>query len=127
MIKKTITYTDFNGNERTEDFYFNLTKKELISMELESPEGSFADTVKAIISANKKSELVKLFADLILKSYGEKAEDGRRFVKSPEISKAFSETEAFSDLYMELVTNTDAAVAFVNGIIPKVPAPQGQK
>lgn len=117
MIKKTITYVDYNGVERTEDFYFNLTKAEITEMEM-STTGGMSEMVKRIIAAQDTPTLIKIFKDLILKSYGEKDIDGRRFIKSEELSTAFSQTEAYSQLFMELATNAEAAADFVNGIIP---------
>lgn len=118
MLKKRITYTDYNGVERTEDFYFNLSKAEIIEMQ-SSVEGGLSEMLKKIIDAKDTPTLVRVFKDLILKAYGEKSEDGRRFVKSKEISEAFSQTEAYSILYTELATDDQAAAAFANGIIPK--------
>lgn len=117
MLKKTITYTDYNGVERTEDFYFNLSKAEVMEMEM-STTGGLAETIKKIVAAQDSSAIVKIFKDLILKAYGEKSPDGKRFIKSDEISAAFSQTEAYSNLFMELATNADEAARFVNGIIP---------
>jgi len=120
MLKKTITYTDYNGTERTEDFFFNLTKAEIVQMEL-SVNGGLDVLLEKIVKTQDSPKLIEIFKDLILKSYGEKSDDGRRFVKSEELSQAFSHTEAYSELYMELAFDSDAAVAFVNGIIPNVP------
>ena len=117
MIKKTITYTDYNGVERTEDFYFNLTKAEIMEMEL-STTGGLADTITRIVKAQDAPAIIKIFKELILKAYGEKSQDGKRFKKSEEISNAFSQTEAYSILFMELAIDADAASAFVNGIVP---------
>ena len=118
MFKKTITYEDYNGIERTEDFYFHLSKAELAEMEL-SRNGGMKEYLEKIIAAKDNEQIIKLFKGLVFKAYGEKSEDGRRFIKSEEISRAFSQTEAYSDLFMELATNTDSAIAFVNGIMPK--------
>lgn len=120
MLKKTMTYTDYNGNTRTEDFYFNLSKAELAEMDL-STEGGLDAYINKIIKAQDVSSLISIFKELILKSYGEKSADGRRFIKSKEISDGFSQTEAYSDLFMDLATNTDSATAFVNGITPDIP------
>jgi hypothetical protein len=120
MLKKTITYTDYDGNERTEDFYFNLTKAEALEMEL-SHTGGLVNTINKIIAEQDSKKLIEMFKDLIIKTYGEKSLDGKRFVKSQEIRDAFIQTEAYSDLFMELATNADSAVAFVNGITPVVP------
>ena len=119
MIKKTITYTDYNGEERKEDFYFNLSKAELMEMEL-SVNGGFAEMIQKIVDAKDTPSIMKIFKDLILKAYGEKSDDGKRFVKSKEISEGFAQTEAYSQLFMELATDTDAASKFVNGIVPAV-------
>lgn len=117
MLKKAITYVDYNGVERTESFYFNLSKAELIEMEYGTV-GTFTSMVQNIIDAQDEPELIKLFKSLILKSYGKKSADGRRFEKSEEISKDFSETEAYVILFMELARDSKAASEFVNGIIP---------
>lgn len=117
MLKKTITYTDYNGTERTEDFYFNLTKAELMEMEMGTT-GGLAESIKNIVSAQDAPKIIKIFKELILKAYGEKSADGKRFVKSDELATAFSHTEAYSQLFMELASDADAASAFINGIIP---------
>lgn len=120
MLKKTITFTDYNGAERTEDFYFNLSKAEVMEMEL-STTGGLAEMINKIVSAQDTPSIVKIFKDIILKAYGEKSPDGRRFIKSEELSEAFSQTEAYSELYMELSTNAEAAAKFVNEILPDAP------
>lgn len=117
MLKKTVTYVDYNGIERTEDFYFNLTKAEVAEMEL-SVEGGFSKMLEEIVASKDNVRIVSLFKQMVLKAYGEKSADGRRFVKSEEISQAFAQTEAYSEIFMELALNTDAAAAFVNGIMP---------
>ena len=117
MLKKTVTYVDYNGVERTEDFYFNLTKAEVAEMEL-SVEGGFSKMLEEIVASKDNVRIVNLFKQMVLKAYGEKSQDGRRFVKSEEISQAFAQTEAYSEIFMELALNTDAAAAFVNGIMP---------
>lgn len=117
MLKKTITYTDYNGTERTEDFYFNLTKAEITEMEL-STTGGLAEMIKRIVEAQDAPAIVKIFKELVLKAYGVKSPDGKRFVKSDELSTEFSQTEAYSNLFMELATDADAAAKFINGIIP---------
>lgn len=117
MLKKTITYTDYNGVERTEDFYFNLSKAELAEMEL-STEGGFAEMIQRIVNAKDAAAIVDIFKKMILKAYGIKSDDGKRFMKSKEISEAFSQTEAYSQLFIELSTNADAGAAFVKGIMP---------
>lgn len=117
MLKKTITYNDYNGSERTEDFYFNLSKAESMEMEM-STTGGLSETIRRIVAAQDTPAIIKIFKELILKAYGEKSADGKRFVKSEEISKAFSETEAYSILFMELATDANEAAKFVNGIVP---------
>lgn len=119
MLKKTITYTDYNGSERTEDFYFNLTKAEIVEMEM-STTGGLAEMIKKIVAAQDAPSIIAIFKKLILKAYGEKSPDGKRFIKSDEISNAFSQTEAYSQLFMELATDADKAAEFVNGITPNV-------
>ena len=118
MIKKTITFTDYNGNERTEDFYFNLSKAELSEMEL-STAGGLGQMIQDVVSAQDTPRIISIFKDLILKSYGVKSADGRRFIKSKELSMEFAQTEAYSDLFMLLATDEAAATEFVNGIVPK--------
>lgn len=117
MLKKTITYTDYNGTERTEDFYFNFTKAELADMNL-SVNGGLKEMIQKIIDTHDVPGIAKIFKDVIFKAYGEKSADGRRFIKSQELSEAFSQTEAYSEFYMELATDSKAAAAFINGIMP---------
>jgi hypothetical protein len=117
MLKKTITYRDFDDNERTEDFYFNLTKAELTEMET-STEGGLTKSLEKLISEKDNTRIVKIFKDLVLRSYGIKSPDGKRFIKNQEIRDAFEQTQAYSDLFMELSTDAVASTAFVNGIIP---------
>ena len=117
MLKKTITYHDYNGVEYTQDFYFNLSKAEIMEMELGTT-GGLAEMIQKIVAAQDAPSIIKVFKDLILKSFGEKSADGKRFIKSDEISTAFSQTEAYSELFMELATNAEAAAASVNGIVP---------
>lgn len=119
MLKRTITYTDYNGVERTEDFYFNLTQAELMEMEL-STTGGLTETIDKIVKSQDAPAIIKVFKDLVLKAYGEKSADGKRFVKSDEIATAFAQTEAYSILFMELATNDKKAAEFVNGIVPAV-------
>lgn len=118
MIKKTITYVDYNDVEHTEDFYFNFNKAELIEMET-SVDGGLSALADKIVKANNVPELTKLFKKLVLDAYGVKSADGKRFIKSKELREEFEQTEAYSQLYMELVTNTEAAVNFFNGVLPK--------
>lgn len=119
MLKKTITYTDYNDRVRTEDFYFNLSKAEIMDMEM-SVEGGLTQMINKITAAQDYNALYKFFTNLIRKAYGEKSEDGKRFVKSEEISDSFTQTEAYSVLLEEFTTDSKAAAAFVNAIIPKI-------
>lgn len=117
MLKKTIIYTDYNGNERKEDHYFNLSKAELMEMEM-GTSGGLAEMIKRIVDAQDAPAIIKVFKDLILKAYGIKSADGKRFMKSEEISTEFAQTEAYSILFMELATDAEAASNFINGIVP---------
>ena len=112
------TYTDFNGVERTEDFYFNLTQAEIMEMEL-GTNGGLAEMIQQVVDAQDAPSIIKIFKDLVLKAYGEKSADGKRIIKDEEISKAYSQTTAYSDLFMELATDAEKAAAFVNGIVPQ--------
>lgn len=126
MLKKTITYTDYNGTERTEDFYFNLSKAEIMEMEMGTA-GGYAEMIQRVVAAQDASTIIKIFKDLVLKAYGEKSLDGKRFVKNAELSEAFSQTEAYSILFMELATDSDAAAKFVNGVMPADAQANGNK
>ena len=117
MLKKTIAYTDYNGVARKEDFYFNLSKAEILEMEM-STVGGLAEMINKIVTTQDAPAIIKIFKELILKAYGEKSADGKQFIKSKELSNAFSQTEAYSVLFMELATDADAASKFVNGIVP---------
>ena len=117
MLKKTITYTDYNGNERTEDFYFNLTEAEIMEMEM-STAGGLAESIQRIAAAQDAPSIIKIFKDIVLKAYGVKSADGKRFIKNSAIREEFEQTEAYSKLFMELATDGDAAAEFVNGIVP---------
>ena len=119
MWKETITYTDFFGETRTEDFRFHLSKAECAERQLKHAGGGYAELLKRIVDAKDQERIVEEFKKLILDSYGEISPDGRRFIKSPELSKAFSETEAYSILYMKLATDDQFAADFVNGVLPK--------
>lgn len=119
MLKKTITYTDYNRVERKEDFYFNLTKAEIMEMEM-STSGGLTEMINRIVAAQDAPAIIKIFKELVLKAYGVKSPDGKRFIKSDELATEFAQTEAYSQLFMELATDADAASAFVNGIVPNV-------
>ena len=121
MIKETIKYTDYNGIERTEDFYFNLSKAELMEMEM-GTSGGFAEMLTRIVAAQDQPALIKIFKEFVLKAYGEKSPDGKRFMKFDEsgrpLSANFAQTEAYSELFMKLATDSDAAAKFINGVVP---------
>ena len=118
MLAKTITYVDYNCVERTEKHYFNLTKAEVMEMEM-STTGGLAEKIQRIVDAKDTVSIIKVFKELILKAYGIKSDDGKRFIKSEQISNEFAQTEAYSILFMELATNAEEASKFVNGIIPQ--------
>lgn len=121
MLKKTITYTDYNGVERTEDFYFNLNKAEVMEMEM-STKGGLAEMIQRIIAAQDAPAIIKIFKDLVLKAYGEKSPDGKHFNKFDKdghrLADDFAQTEAYSNLFMELATDADTASNFINAIVP---------
>ena len=117
MVKKTITYTDYNGVERTEDFYFNLTKAELMEMQL-SMEGGMRAYIQRIMAAKSQLALVNLFKRILLLSYGKKSDDGRLFLKNDTIRAEFEAHPVYSQIYMELSLNEEKAAEFINGLIP---------
>lgn len=118
MYKITETYTDYDDNQRTEDFYFNYSEAELTDLQF-SVSGGLAGMIDKIIKTNDMPKLVELFRELIQKAYGEKSNDGRRFMKSPELTKEFTETVAYSQIYMRLATDSKAAQEFINKVVPK--------
>lgn len=127
MIKKTITYEDFNGTNRTETFYFHFSQAEILEMEM-SVAGGFAERIQKIVDAKDQPAIIKLVKDFVLDAYGEKSADGKRFMKSDEIRTAFVENPAYSEIFMELATDATKAAEFVNGVVPanmkgKIPAP----
>lgn len=122
MLKKTVTYTDYDGNTRTEDFYFNLNKAEITEMEL-STEGGMEKMLKRLIDTRDGKRIIETFKDIVLRAYGEKSPDGKRFIKTQELRDAFVQTEAYVNIFMELATDHDAAAAFVSGILPPVEKP----
>ena len=118
MIKKTISYTDYDGNERTEDFYFNLSKPELIEMQT-SEAGGIEKKIEKISKEQDIKKIIELMKDIIQRSYGVKSDDGKRFIKNQEVLDEFMQSEAYSELFMDLATNAEAASEFINGILPK--------
>lgn len=117
MLKKTFKFVDYNGNPRTEDHYFNLTQAEVTELEL-SVDGGLTAMINRVVQAQNGRQIIDTMKDIILKSYGVKSPDGRRFIKNQEVRDAFVQTEAYSQLFMELATNAQAASDFVAGIIP---------
>ena len=118
MLKKLIKYTDYDGRERSENFYFYLNKAELMEMEL-GVDGGMQQMIQLIVDKQDIPKIMDAFKRIILKAYGEKSPDGRRFIKSKELSEAFSQTEAYSNLYIELITDAKAAADFINSIVPE--------
>jgi hypothetical protein len=117
MLKQTIKYTDFNDTEREEVFYFNLTKAEILEMEASHNNG-LLKTVERLQLEKDNFKIIEVFKSIILKAYGEKSEDGKRFIKSKELSDSFAATEAYSELFISML-NAEKAVEFISGIIPK--------
>ena len=117
MLKKTIKYTDFNGEETSEDYFFHLSKAELVELEM-SHEGGFVESMQKVVAAEDNKTIIAEFKKIILQSYGKKSMDGKRFIKNQTMREEFESSEAYSTLFMELVTDTDAAIEFMNGIIP---------
>lgn len=117
MLKKTIEYVDYNGNTRKEDFYFNLTKAEVTELEV-SVNGGLTKMMEKIVETEDYNKIVDIFKMIISKAYGVKSEDGRRFIKNQEVLNDFMQTEAYSELFMELATDAEAASAFINSVVP---------
>lgn len=126
MFCKKIKYEDFDGNTREEEFFFHLTKAELTEMHL-SAQGGLDKYIDKIVKEKNGKKIIELFKDLICKSYGVKSLDGRRFIKNQEVLDEFTQTEAYSELFMDLATNADTAAEFVNNIIPRDLAEQVKK
>jgi hypothetical protein len=119
MLVKKVKYTDYKGNQREEELYFNLSKAEVAEMEL-SHQGGLSEKINRIVATQDSKEIIELFKDLIVKSYGVVSDDGRRFIKNDQLREEFVQTEAYSELFMELASDADEAAKFVNGIIPQV-------
>lgn len=117
MYTKTIKYKDYNGTERTEDFYFNMEPDEVVRFQASVP-GGITGYIQTIVKAQKTSEIIEVFEKLIAASYGVKSNDGRRFIKNEEVLNDFKQTRAYSKLFMELGTDDNAAAEFLNGIMP---------
>ena len=119
MLTKTITYTDYNGVERTETFHFNLSQAELIEMQLGGKDGLYSNKLQKMIDNRDTAAIINTIKEFVLKSYGEKSDDGKRFMKSPEISAAFVQTEAYSQLITELLSDDAKSSEFILGIMPQ--------
>lgn len=117
MLKKTINYTDFNDVNQSEDLYFNLTKTELTEMQIDS-NGTLSDSIQAIVESKDGKAILNEFKRIIRSAYGVKSEDGKRFIKSEQLSDEFLQTAAYDVLFLELVTDADAAVTFLKGLVP---------
>lgn len=115
MIKQTIKYTDFNGVENEEVFYFNLTKAELTKLELGKKNG-MSNHIKEVVESGDNAELLEILTSLILDSYGAKSEDGKRFIKTKTLREEFEQSPAFSEIFMKMLTTPESAEAFINGI-----------
>lgn len=126
MLKKTITYEDYNGVTRTEDFYFNFTEAEIMELELGTT-GGLAEMIQRIVASQDAPTILKIFKDIILKAYGVKSEDGRRIIKNDAVREDFAQTEAYSKLFMELATDSKAAADFINKIVPEHMAKEANK
>lgn len=118
MLKRNITYEDFNGETITETFYFNISKPELVELDVEHKEG-FESWINSIIKAEDNKTLVNMFKQIVLLAYGQKSEDGKRFIKSDQLREEFTQTNAYNELFMELATDDKAAVQFLIGVLPK--------
>lgn len=126
MLKKTITYTDYNGNQQTEDFYFNLSKTELARMEMREAtlvdgeaKNGLVDRLNSIVARGKGQEIIDTMEDIIQKSYGVRSDDGKRFIKNQEVLDEFTQSPAYDEFFFEMVTDAEAAAAFIDGIVPK--------
>lgn len=123
MFKKVIKFQDFNGVDREETFHFNLSKAELMEMEL-STQAGVEEMIRVLIATKDNAKIMQIFKDLILKSYGIKSEDGTRFIKSQELRDAFEQSNAYSELFMEMISNPEMQAAFINGVISGVNVPE---
>lgn len=117
MLKKTISYEDFNGDAVSEDYFFHLSKAELVELEL-SHQGGLSEALKRIVDSEDGKAIIAEFKNIILSSYGQRSADGKRFIKNQQLRDEFESTEAYSTLFMELVLNAESAIEFINGVIP---------
>ena len=126
MYMKTITYTDFNGTERTEDFYFHMTQAEILKMEY-SQEGGMTNVIQKIIETEETTKLLPLFETVVRMSYGKRSVDGRHFEKKPEYTDQFLASEAYSNMFVEFMTNADDAAKFINNVCKKIDVDESRK
>lgn len=126
MYKKTITYTDFNGTERTEDFYFHMTQAEILKMEY-SQEGGMTNVIQKIIDTEETTKLLPLFETVVRMSYGKRSVDGRHFEKKPEYTDQFLASEAYSNMFVEFMMNADEAAKFINNVCKKIDVDENRK
>lgn len=117
MLTKTITYTDFNDNERTEDFYFHLSEREVMNLHTKY-DGGLDGAMEAMVQANDIHEILTVLQEIILLSYGVKSADGKSFIKSDEVKQQFEYSAAFSELYLELLSDEQNAVDFIKNLLP---------
>ena len=117
MLTKAITYTDYNGNKKTKNFYFNLTKTELAKMELTNKAGML-ETIKQMINSDDREEIIGLFEKIVLGSVGEKSADGEHFIKNEKIKEDFINHPAYDVLFMELISSSESMASFINAIVP---------
>ena len=120
MLKKTIAYKDYDNNERVEDFYFNLSQAEILEMEYGTT-GGMTKIIEQMVATQDTARIMKMFKEIIMRSYGEKSLDGKRFIKSPELAEAFIQTEAYSNLFMELIQDPEKFAQFIKAVIPDIP------
>ena len=126
MYKKTITYTDFNGTERTEDFYFHMTQAEILKMEY-SQEGGMTNVIQNIIETEETTKLLPLFETVVRMSYGKRSIDGRHFEKKPEYTDQILASEAYSNMFVEFMMNADEAAKFINNVCKKIDVDENRK
>lgn len=126
MYRKTITYTDFNGTERTEDFYFHMTQAEILKMEY-SQEGGMTNVIQKIIETEETTKLLPLFETVVRMSYGKRSVDGRHFEKKPEYTDQFLASEAYSNMFVEFMMNADEAAKFINNVCKKIDVDENRK
>lgn len=117
MISWPITYTDYNGDTVKETCYFNIDKAELIQMQFDV-NGTYNQYIERISQEHDLQRLGAEFTKLILGAYGKKSDDGRRFIKSEELTLSFKQSPAYSELLMQLLTDEEKAAKFMRGILP---------